>query len=153
GDLRTCVEAGAKPHDVAAALMRELSSVSPSVVVLEDIHWADEATLDVISLVGRRLGSVAALVVATYRDDEVGRTHPLRIALGELPSRVVTRVKLHGLSEGAVAALAAPAGIDPGEMYARTGGNPFFVSEVIAARTTEVPHTVREAVLARTGRL
>src|SRR5262249_46558546 len=98
GDLRSCIEAGAEPHGVAAALMRELGSTPPTVVVVEDIHWGDEATLDVISLVARRMDSVPALVVATYRDDELGRTHPLRIALGELPS-TVARVKLCGLSQ------------------------------------------------------
>src|SRR5690348_2052796 len=77
-------EAGTKPHQVAAGLLRESWGRRGTVIVLEDLHWADEATLDVVSLLARRIESVPALVVASYRDDELGRTHPLRRLLGEL---------------------------------------------------------------------
>ena len=55
-----------------------------TVLVLEDVHWGDQATLDVLRLLGRRISQVPALVLATYRDDEVDRRHPLRTVLGEL---------------------------------------------------------------------
>jgi DNA-binding CsgD family transcriptional regulator/tetratricopeptide (TPR) repeat protein len=152
--LRELVEDGAKPHVVATALLEELVTRGPSVVVLEDVHWADEATLDVLRLVGRRVESVPALVVASYRDDELGRSHPLRAVLGELPSReVVSRLSVPCLSREAVAQLAEPYGVDPDELFGRTGGNPFFVTEVLATGTPDVPGTVRDAVLARTARL
>lgn len=154
GELQARIEAGAKPHDVSAALLRELASGGPSVLVLEDLHWADEATLDVLRLLTRRVDSVPVLLVATYRDEQLHRTHPLRIVLGELPSREqVTRMELTGLSLQSVAALADTSAVDAEELYARTGGNPFFVTEALAAETELVPETVRDAVLARAARL
>ncbi len=69
GDLERLVEAGARPHDVAAALMGELRAHAPTIVVIEDLHWADEATLDVLRLLGRRIEGIPALVLATYRDE------------------------------------------------------------------------------------
>ena len=148
------VEGHAKPHAVAGWLLEELASAAPSVVVLEDVHWADEATLDVLRIVGRRIESVPAVLVVSYRDDELDRSHPLRSVLGELPSRgVVRRLCVSCLSREAVAALAEPAGVDPDELFARTGGNPFFVTEVLGAGVTDVPDTIRDAVLARTARL
>lgn len=154
GEFREHVQGEGKPHDIAFALMAELEAPAPTLLVIEDIHWADEATLDVVRLVARRIESVAALVALTYRDEELDRTHPLRILLGELsPAGPATRMELDRLSRGAVTALAKPAGIDPDELYARTSGNPFFVTEALAASTERVPSTVRDAVLARAARL
>ena len=84
GEFEELVGAGARPHEVAAALMRELRTRAPTVLVLEDVHWADEATLDVLRLLGARVGSVPALVLASFRDDELDRAQQLRIVLGEL---------------------------------------------------------------------
>jgi DNA-binding CsgD family transcriptional regulator/tetratricopeptide (TPR) repeat protein/type II secretory pathway predicted ATPase ExeA len=152
--LGELVERGAKPHDVALALLRELSSGSPTVLVLEDVHWADEATLDVLRLMGRRVESVPGLVLASYRDDELDRSHPLRSVLGALPPRgAVNRLRVPPLSRDAVALLSEPHGVDAEELYRRTDGNPFFVTEVLATGAAEVPETVRDAVLARTARL
>ena len=154
GELRTEVEGGAEPHVVANALLRELEHPAPTVLVLEDVHWADEATLDVLRLVGRRAETVPALVTATYRDEQLARSHPLRIVLGELPTRgTITRLKLDGLSRGAVIALSQGSTLDADELYALTAGNPFFVTEALAAQTERVPPTVRDAVLARAARL
>ena len=150
GELRAEVERGAKPHDVAAAVMRELESPAPTVMVLEDVHWADEATLDVVRLVSRRVESVPALLVASYRDDELDRSHPLRAVLGQLPGgEVATRLELSGLSRAAVAELAQGSEVDVDQLYDRTVGNPFFVTEVLAAGEDRVPPTVRDAVLTR----
>ena len=83
----------------------------PPSLLFEDVHWADEATLDVLRIVGRRIESVPAVLVVSYRDDELDRSHPLRAVLGELPSRgVVTRLPVSCLSRDAVAALAEPGG-------------------------------------------
>jgi predicted ATPase len=153
GAVAACAGDGARPYDVALALLRELEA-GPSVLVLEDVHWADEATLDVIRLAGRRVGDVPALLVLSYRDDELERSHPLRIVLGDLPgSDRLTRLELAGLSPQAVAELAGPAGVDAGELHRRTAGNPFFVTEVLAAGTGLVPRSVEDAVLARAARL
>ena len=153
GELRERVEAGGQPHEVARALMDELDGRSSSVVVVEDLHWADEATLDVLRLCARRIDSVPALLVLTYRDDGLHRSHPLRSMLGELPSAVCARHELPRLSETAVAALARASALDVGELYERTGGNPFYVTEVLAAGGGRIPPTVRDAVLARAAGL
>src|ERR671931_1780029 len=101
GELRAVVERGAMPYAVVAALAHELSARAPTVFVLEDLHWADEATLDVLRLLARRVETVPALVVASYRDDQLDRAHPLRVMLGELAtSRSVGRIKLGRLSPG-----------------------------------------------------
>jgi len=154
GDLATAATEGTTPSRIVAALARELRTGPPTVLVLEDIHWADGATLDVLRLLARRLETVPALVIATYRDDELDRDHPLRITLGELPHGAAHRMALAPLSADAVAALAEAAGaVDHGELHRASAGNPFYVTEVLAAENGELPATVRDAVLARAGRL
>jgi DNA-binding CsgD family transcriptional regulator len=134
--------------------MRQLLGRPPTVLVLEDLHWADEATLDVVRLLARRVHGVGAIVIATYRDDELDRDHPLRFVLGELAtSQAVARLTVEPLSLAAVAELAGPYGIDAGELHRRTAGNPFFVTEVLAGGEGGIPIRVRDAVLARAGRL
>ena len=153
GELRSQVAAGAAPHDVALSLLGELAT-SPSVIVIEDLHWADEATLDILRLVAARLESVPALLIVSLRAEQLGRTHPARQLLGELPrTRWSTRIDVPRLSREAVAAMAHAAAVDPAELYARTDGNPFFVTEVLAAGARRMPETVRDAVLARAARL
>jgi DNA-binding CsgD family transcriptional regulator/tetratricopeptide (TPR) repeat protein len=124
------------------------------VVLLDDLHWADEATLDVLRYLGRRIERTRALVIGTYRDDEVGRQHPLRVVVGDLAtSPAVRRVRLEPLSVDAVRRLTAGTTLDPVEVHARTRGNPFFVTEVVAGAPERMPATVRDAVLARVARL
>ena len=152
GELQELVMTGARPHEVTAALLSELERRPPGVLVLEDLHWADEATLDVIRLLARRVESVPALIVVSFRDDELDYASQLRIVLGELPGRPL-RLKLASLSLEAVRELAAPHGVDGHELYEKTGGNPFFVTEVLGAGSERIPETVRDAVLARAERL
>ena len=152
GELRAAVDRESRHHEIASALVRELGA--RTILVLEDLHWADEATLDVLRLLGRRMAEVRGLVVATYRDDQLDAGHPLRIVLGELTATaVVDRVALPPLSPAAVARLAAPYDVDEVELYRLTGGNPFFVTEVLLSREEHIPATVRDAVLARAARL
>jgi DNA-binding CsgD family transcriptional regulator len=152
GELAAILGQGATPSAVAAALTSELRR-RPTILVLEDLHWADEGTLDVIRLLARRMGQVPALVLATSRTDELDRSHPLRTALGELPVDAVERVALAPLSLDAVTELAEATGIDAGELHRSTAGNPFFVSEVLATDGGDIPDSVRDAVLARAARL
>jgi predicted ATPase/DNA-binding CsgD family transcriptional regulator len=154
GGLNELVRREARPHEVADALLHELSTAAPTVVVFEDVHWADEGTLDVLRLLGRRIGATPTLLVASYRDDELERTHPLRVVLGELArSDAVSRLKLQPLSQEAVARLAERSPVDADELFRGTAGNPFFVSEVLASGPGAIPETVRDAVLARAARL
>jgi DNA-binding NarL/FixJ family response regulator len=152
GELAELVGQASAAHEIASALVHELSGRRPSIVVLEDVHWADEATLDVIRLLGRRVSEVPALVLASFRDDELDRAHRLRLVFGELARRP-QRVKLARLSAAAVATLATAHGFDSRELYRKTGGNPFFVTEVLEAPGDRIPDTVRDAVLARAARL
>jgi ATP/maltotriose-dependent transcriptional regulator MalT len=154
GGLEARVANGGRPYDVLEALRDELERGTTPVLVIEDVHWADEATLDVLRLLGRRIESVRALVITTYRDDELGREHPLRVVVGALATaRGIARVDVPPLSRDAVVELAAPYGVDARELYRVTGGNPFFVVEALTAGSGEIPGTVREAVLARVALL
>jgi DNA-binding CsgD family transcriptional regulator/tetratricopeptide (TPR) repeat protein len=154
GELRGLAARDPRPHELVPQLVRELAGSAPAILVVEDVHWADEATLDVLRLLGRRVEQTGALVVVSYRDDEVAPTHPLQLVLGELSSSPsVHRITLSPLSLGAVAALAEPYGAEPVELHRTTGGNPFFVTEVLGAGSARIPETVRDAVLARAGRL
>jgi DNA-binding CsgD family transcriptional regulator len=154
GGLRKVVENGKKPTACFAALVGELAGDSPSIIVLEDVHWADEATLDVLAMLGRRAESVDALTIVTYRDDGLGANDPLRAVFGDLQRESgVRRLSLQPLSLEAVSRLVPPEGIDAAALHERTRGNPFFVTEVLAAGGGEIPATVRDAVLARAAQL
>jgi DNA-binding CsgD family transcriptional regulator len=146
------VEAGDR-NRLSEALRTELSwSGQPTVLVVEDVHWADEATLDVLGYVVRRIAGLPAVLVLTYRDDEIDAGHPLRHLLG-LAARVerVRRLPLARLSPAAVRRLSAATALDPERLYAITSGNPFFVTELVAAGDADhTPPTVVDAVLART---
>ena len=129
-----------------ATVLVELQA-QPTVAIFEDVHWADEATLDLLIFLGRRITRTAALLVLTYRDDELSPTHPLRAVLGDLAANpAVRRLPLTPLSEGAQP-------LDPRALHRQTGGNPFFITEIVARPTGGIPPTVREAVLARAARL
>lgn len=141
-------------HDVFNATFDRLARLpAPTVLIIEDVHWADEATLDLIKFLGRRLHRLGVMLVISYRDDEVGDKHPLRSVIGDLPPALLSRIELPPLSEAAVGQLADAAGRSPAGLHAVTGGNPFFVTEVLAASESRVPSTVSDAVIARLARL
>ncbi len=140
------------------AFLTELTSgLTPTLAIVEDAHWADDATLDLLRYLGRRLEPLRALLVVTYRDDEVGAKHPLRLALGDLAtSKTMRRLHVSPLSVESIQTLAAGSTLDPLSVHRFTGGNPFFATEILAADSGEgdgVPVTVRDAVLARASRL
>ena len=146
------VEAGRHPCEVALSLLEELRQ--PVVLVLEDMHWADDATLDVLRVLGRRVAGTPSLIIVTYRDDEAVDSHPLRRLLGELTSvAAVERMMVPPLSLSAVRELASSHAADGDAIYALTGGNPFLVTELLASGAEALPTTVRDAVLARIARL
>lgn len=155
GDVARLLAADASRDQVFRAFLAALNAgTGPLLVVFEDVHWADEATLDLLRFLGRRIGPTRAFLLATYREDEVGPTHPLRVALGDLATvAAVRRLTLPALSERAVHTLAEGSNLDPAELYRQTAGNPFFVTEVLAGGASGIPATVRDAVLARAARL
>ena len=156
--LAAAVDAG----DTAALYRRLLALFGGGrrwVWVIEDVHWADEATLDLMRFLARRIDSLPLLLVLSYRGEELGQQHPLTVALGDIATcAALTRVGLEPLSREAVAVLAAGSGINAGRLHQLTGGNPFFVTEVVAAGRDALsgdalPRSVAEAVRGRLGRL
>ena len=145
-------EAQADPQAIFSTCLQLLQS-KPSILVIEDVHWADDATLDLIKFLARRIRTAQALIILTYRDDEIGLRHPLRPVLGEL-ARVShpIQIQLPRLSAEAVQTLAAGKSVNARHLYRLTNGNPFFVTEVLAGGAG-IPATVRDAVLARAAGL
>lgn len=152
GELATLLQGEINRSAVFAACLNELQA--PTILVFEDIHWADEATLDLLKFLGRRMAHTRSLLIVTYRDDALGGQHPLRILLGDLArSSAVRRLALKPLSVTAVRQLAGERDIDAQSLHQQTSGNPFFVTEVLAEGGSGIPDTVRDAVLARAARL
>ena len=152
GVLAKRLSAGAAPEQVYAAFLDELTDREQRhrpVVVVEDAHWADEATLDWLTFLGRRIAQVPALLVVTYRDDEVGSEHPLRRVLAALPTVVVGRVPLEPLSPERVLAEAERAGRDPRLVHQLAGGNPLLVTELLKDSTGAAPTAVQHLILER----
>src|SRR5437763_6074480 len=132
------------------AVLTELQrSRRPTLVVVEDVHWADDATLDLLKFLGRRIDRVPALLIVSFRDDQLTASHPLRRLLGELPAQRVTRIDVPRLSAAAVDVLARQALRSPDGIYATTHGNPFFVTELLRHGRNDVPRAVQDLVLAR----
>ena len=155
GELDELCQTGAAREDLFRALLRQVSEGGTlSVLVVEDVHWADEATIDLLRFLGRRLRDAPVLLIATYRDDGLAADDPLRIALGDLATqRSTRRMGLAPLSADAVQILADGTGLDAAELYRLTGGNPFYVTEVVQSGLGVVPPSARDAVLARAARL
>lgn len=154
GPLAEAFAPDADPDQVFAAVSAELGRAPyPCVLVVEDAQWADSATLDVLRYVGRRIADLHAVLMVSYRDDDLGRDHPLRGVLGGLGGPTAVRLRLARLTQDAVAELAATTAADPAEVYQLTGGNPFFVSEALASCGDGVPPTVVDAVLGRVLKL
>lgn len=153
GPMLDILDAGASRAALFSNILAYLRTLErPAVIVVEDIHWADEATLDWIKYLARRLEGMKLLFIATYRDDEP--TVQLRQLLGELagaPS--VSRITLEGLSTASIAVLAKGKAIDPVALHRQTSGNPFFVTEVLASKAGGIPASVRDAVLGRATKL
>jgi ATP/maltotriose-dependent transcriptional regulator MalT len=125
----------------------------PTVLVFEDTQWADEATLDVIKFLGRRIARSNGVLILTYRDGAVDTNHPLRQVIGDLPPQNVARVQLAHLTGEAIRQMIEGKPFDVGEVLSLTGGNPLFVSEVIASGIEAVPSSVQDSVLARASKL
>ncbi len=151
--LRDALASADREQVIDRFLMTVRAQGSASVVMLEDLHWADSATLDLLRVVGRRLTDLSTLIVGSYRGDEVGARHPLRLMLGDLPARLVSELILPPLSVEAVGMLAGVPARDAARLHQATGGNPFFVTEVLASGGEALPATVRDAVGARVARL
>ncbi|MCE0485877.1 ATP-binding protein [Ornithinimicrobium sediminis] len=149
--LAHVIRSGTDRRDLHALLLQELRcSRIPTVLVLEDVHWADEATLDVITVLGRRASELPLLLLLTYRTGETGPGHQLHAAIDAMQRTTSVHVELEPLS---VASVARMAGEEAERIYALAGGNPFFVSEMVAHEDGPLPPSVANAVLGRVARL
>jgi predicted ATPase/DNA-binding CsgD family transcriptional regulator len=139
---------------VYARLLDVLHDGRPWICVVDDAHWADGGTLDLLCFLARRIETLPVLAVVSYRDDELGHGHPLAVMLGDMSNHAaLTRIKLSPLSIEAVAAMAAPV-VDAERLYALTGGNPFYVKELLAAgMDAPLPRGVVESAWSRLSRL
>lgn len=154
GALLEALQQGTNRERIFASTMEELERPGkPVVLVMEDMHWADDATLDLMKYLGRRIARTRAMLIATYRSDEMHPRHPLQVAVGLLPGEAVKRLPLAVLSEAAIGELAQTLGRSSAGLHSATGGNPFYVTELLAAPPGEIPTSVRDAVLARVARL
>jgi len=150
GALLDALNSGADPPTVLRAIVDETAhGPFTNMIIIEDVHWADDATLDSLRYLARRVAGLRAVVVITHRSDELSPDHPLVGFLGQLHGESFHRIELEPLTESAVSELAGESEVDPVELHQVTGGNPFFVREVLAASGAGVPRTVRDAVLAR----
>ncbi|HWM20879.1 MAG TPA: AAA family ATPase [Ilumatobacteraceae bacterium] len=148
------IEVSEDRDGLVRGVVDNLRGSGPTLMIIEDAHWADEATTEVLGMLGRRAVDLPVLLVVTYRENEVTVDHPLRVVLGDLATSASSAwLALRPLSLDAVRTLAVPEGASPEELYQRTGGNPFYVTEALAEPGTDVPTTVRLAVLARASRL
>jgi len=124
-----------------------------TILVFEDIHWADEATLDFIKFLARRITRIHCLFILTYRDDEVHALHPLRNLLGQLPSHSFTRLQPAPLSKDAVSKLASEKGYNGEDVYSISAGNPFYVNEILASYSPGIPENIKDSILSVYHRL
>src|SRR5258706_11464435 len=152
GNLSALLHSESNQTAIFSECLNELQT-QKTILVVEDVHWADEATLDLLKYLGRRIRQTTALMILHYRDYAIGRDPPLRLLLGYLASsNTLHRMPVLSLSKDAVRELAKNKNIDSIELHRLTNGNPFFVTEALAVERS-IPETVRDAVLARAARL
>ncbi|HKH62861.1 MAG TPA: AAA family ATPase [Flavitalea sp.] len=116
-----------------------------TLIVFEDIHWADDATFDFIKFFARRITQLGCLFILTYRDD-ISFDHPLRNVLGQLPPASFTRMQLNPLSREAVEKMAREKGYSGEDVYGITGGNPFYVNEILSSYSVGIPDNVKDSI-------
>lgn len=148
-DLRTMLEGDAGHGTVARWVRERLARSGPWVVVIEDLQWADEATLELLLFLARRLEGTTVLVLATWRDDEAAPATVERAigALATIPT--VRQIPLARLSRHGIGALAVDSRFDADELARLTGGNPLFVHEVLRSAGERIPISIREAIRGR----
>jgi DNA-binding CsgD family transcriptional regulator len=156
--LRAAIDSG-DTEVLYARLLGMFRQETAWVWVVEDAHWADTATLDLLRFLSRRIESLPLLLLVSYRDDEIGDRHPLAVLLGDLAtSTAVSRIGVAPLSAEAVGKLTTGSGVNADTLYRLTGGNPFYVTEVLAAgpdtfARDALPRSISEAVRGRLARL
>jgi DNA-binding CsgD family transcriptional regulator/tetratricopeptide (TPR) repeat protein len=155
-------DAGGSVLDRLLSFLIDLGRERPVLLVLEDLHWADASTRDLVAFLGRNLRDARVALVLTYRDDEVHRRHPLRAVLSTLERDAdVERIELAGLDRCQLVALLddiceqPPTSDVVDGLLARSGGNPFYVEELVAYDNVGegLPGTLSDVIMARVGAL
>ncbi|MHA0286346.1 AAA family ATPase [Mycobacterium sp. C3-094] len=144
---------GQQPYDIFASVFDDLRE-TPAILVIDDLQWADHATLDLFRFLLRRASHSSLLIIGILRDDEVDVSHPLRGLLGDVArSAHGHALNVPPLDVDAITALVGDRAVDPARLHRITGGNAFFVCEMLdqdCSEGAELPTTVRDAILART---
>lgn len=154
GALERALASEAPREPIFGALLDLLQERPPTVIVFEDLHWADESSLDAVAFIGRRVERTTGTLIVTYRSDEVRLRPNVRAVLGAVPSHVARRIELSPLSRAAVEEMAQTAGRDDAEdLYGMTTGNPFLVNEVLTNDSADVPASVRESMIQRLAQI
>ncbi|MBS45437.1 MAG: hypothetical protein CMH83_20155 [Nocardioides sp.] len=161
GDLGPGVAAALEADDRTALFAAVLGAVRAplpaSVVrglVVEDVHWADDASLDLVEAVARRVVDAPVMLVLTCREDDEDVPDQVRTALGEIVRLPASRrLDVPRLSRDGVAALTGADTRDPGVLHDLTGGNPFFLVELLRSPGAEAPPSVRDVVLGQVAGL
>ena len=155
GQLAESLRSSADSHRIFSDFVAliEKPRFAGALFVIEDIHWADNATMDFLKFLGRRISRSHCLLLASYRDDEIGANHPLRYVLGDLPGSSTSRISLERLSLDAIAKLVGDNKRRAQKVLDVTAGNPFFVREYLSSGEGRVPTTVTDAILAKAARL
>lgn len=147
-DFQRILKSNANRSALFNAFLEELKGRNhTTILVFEDVHWADEATLDLIKFFSRRVILVNCLFIVTYRDDEIDSDLRLRTIMGEIPAQHQTRLKIQRLSMDSVKALAKHTQLKAEDVYRLTGGNPFYVTEIVAQYTPGIPENIKDSIL------
>jgi len=150
-------ESGSSPSKINNALYKALElRTSPCIFIIEDIHWADNATLDLLKFIVRRISFIPCLLCVSYRSDELANNPSLSSMLSLIPSAHVIRAALSPLSLSAVEQLTKNTKHDPQKLHEVSAGNPFFVSELLNSddiSNENIPVSVRDSVNARVANL
>jgi DNA-binding CsgD family transcriptional regulator/tetratricopeptide (TPR) repeat protein len=155
-ELARQLESGAKPGKIFARLLAVLEAHKQlPILVIEDVHWADTSTLDLIRFLGRRITSLRALLLLSLRSDEVTRDHPIWRAIGEISPTSIRRLEIAPLTRDGVRQLVKGSSLDVEHLHRLTGGNPFFASELISSQKdgSSLPASIKEALRSRRARI
>lgn len=148
--LAQAIHAGETYNGLFPALLAWLRHPpAPRVLVIEDLHWADEATLDCVRYLGRRMADAGFALLLTLRPDQLDAHPPLRQTLAALSAAATLRIELGPLSPAAVTVLAGQHQRSAEGLHALTGGNPFYLRQLLNAAPGALPGSLRDTVLAQ----
>jgi len=154
GPVLDALRSNRPPHELFQAFLNAVRDHDgPTVVVIEDAHWIDDASADCLKFVARRIARYPALLAVTYREEEVSPRHAMMRATADVPADHLTRLTLHGLSRAGVDELAGRYGRSIPNLHALSAGNPFLVTELVRSDEPPPSATLRGAVLSRLAQL